>query len=65
MQSDLGLCCLSRPFGQTAIVQNFRTFTVTKVRFISIMVFHHRQGEHLLTLAVSAYNRYFVNSHAS
>ena len=27
-QSDLGLCCLSRPFWQAASVQNFRTFTV-------------------------------------
>ena len=26
-QSDLGLCCLSRPFGQATNVQNFR-FTV-------------------------------------
>ena len=26
-QSDLGLHCLSRPFGQTTSVQNFRTFT--------------------------------------
>ena len=27
-QSDLGLPCLSRPFGQATSVRNFRTFTV-------------------------------------
>ena len=27
-QSDLGLPCLSRPFGQATSVQNFRTFTI-------------------------------------
>ena len=27
-QSDLGLCCLSRPIRQTTSVRNFRTFTV-------------------------------------
>ena len=27
-QSDLGLCCLSRPFRQATSVQNFRTFTI-------------------------------------
>ena len=26
--SDLGLCCLSRPFWQANNAQNFRTFTV-------------------------------------
>ena len=29
--SDLGLCSLSRPFWQTASVQNFRTYTVSPV----------------------------------
>ena len=27
-QSDLGLCCLSRPFWQETSVRNFRTFTI-------------------------------------
>ena len=27
-QSDLGLCCLSRPFWQATSVRNFRAFTV-------------------------------------
>ena len=31
-QSDQGLCCLPRPFEETAIVRNFRTFTVFKVK---------------------------------
>ena len=28
--SDLGLPCLSKPFGQVISVRNFRTFTVTE-----------------------------------
>ena len=28
-QPDLGLCCLSRPFGQATSGQNFRTFTIS------------------------------------
>ena len=31
-QSDLGLYCLSRPFGRATSIQNFRTFAVTQNR---------------------------------
>ena len=31
-QSDLGLHCLSRPFGRATSIQNFRTFAVTQNR---------------------------------
>ena len=47
-QSDLGLCCLSRPFYQATSIVNFRTFTIyVKCQTVRIQMKCRRTGSAL------------------